>query len=217
MAEMTLETPQQREARIHHARFIRALNNAPDVAAHVRSIAISGATERGETLPEWTAPMRIQAADDVDDLFAQLLNWVTYWGHAVKQPLPVNQRAFWHGPNEPQGFRPSTTAVEVHRLVQSLTGWLIARNVQLKHDPTWKVYADDVISFTEALDRRYPRAERKKRIQSARPCPVCDQQAVYVEWVSPTSGDALVRCAECMTEFDADPWRELMLKELSVV
>jgi transcription elongation factor Elf1 len=197
------ETDEERVERIQKWRLQRALVEAPELLAHVRSIAVSGRSERGETLGEWTAPMRITAADDVDDVYGQLIDWVMWAAEELKlSPASVSVVA-WSIDEKVHGFRAETT-IEAARLLTSInTGWMLAHEAELEGWANYATFRDDVLQLLWRLRAKYPMQQRRERSTEDRECPACGDQAVSAEWFSDSMHDVEVSCAACGFELEA--------------
>lgn len=191
------ETEDQAAARILAWRCSKALTGAGDLTLHVRSLALNGKTERGETLPEWSAPMRITAVDDVDAMYAQLINWVGFWSEALNSPPPSTAIVAWSNTTEPQGFRAGTSPLGARMLVQLLAMWLNVQAEAIEGHESAEVYRKDIVELLGTLRGRYPLAARPPKPISLRPCPVCDHNAVGAEWGSEDMLDVTVQCEHC--------------------
>jgi predicted RNA-binding Zn-ribbon protein involved in translation (DUF1610 family) len=175
----------------------RALEKAPDVVAYARSIAIGGQLERGETLPEWTAPMRITAADDADELFSQLVDWATNWADVLEAPAPSVLRMIWlNRAAGVQGFKAGTSPQGAHALTRTISMWLALRHDAILSQSAAGVYFENVADIVGALRARYPMAPKPPRRASHRPCPVCGEFEVMGR-VGADPRDSVVRCEHC--------------------
>jgi hypothetical protein len=209
---MLLETEQQAEARIRDMRVRRALKDAPDVARHVRSIAVGGQIERGETLPEWTAPMRITAADDLDSFYSQLLDWVSYWSQVLGSMPPATTVMAWTLRNRDiQGFKANTTPEGAGILVKLNTGWLLARAERIAAHESGQVFQDDVNGLLWRLRSAYGLTPDRVRPVRARACPVCREYQIGTQWLSLDLRDVVVRCAQCGYQVAAETYPDLSL------
>jgi hypothetical protein len=183
----------------------RALGEASEIAMHVRGIAINGKVERGETLPEWSAPMRITAADDLDEMYAQIINWVIYWAETLEMQPPASTIVAWSNAKEVQGFRAGTTPEGAAMLVRLQTMWLLGRHEQIAGHAAGPDYLLDVSRFVFAINARYPSKEPRPKQVSPRPCPLCGEATVGAEWASEDVLDVTVACEHCGHQIDAKP------------
>lgn len=179
-----------------------ALKQAPEIALHVRTMALAARTERGETLPEWSAPMRITAADDVDEMFARLIEWVLFWSTELESvasatALAWTRRVRGSDDFEPVGFRAGTSPEGASLLVQAQTIWLLTRAERIQEHESGEAFMRDVNDFVWAVRAKYPTAPRPPKQTSSRPCPVCGEFAVGAEWKSSDVLDVVVRCDSC--------------------
>lgn len=210
MNDLIKITEEQAEAELRTFRADRALAGAAELVMHVRSIAISGDGERGETLPEWTAPMRITAADDSDAVYAQLLNWVDYWTRELGYRPPALARVAWSNQREAQGFRPSTTPEGASALVSVLVTWLRIRREQIQTHPAAPAYEEDVTAFLGELRGRYALEPRKPRPAAPRACTLCGEFAVQADWYGVDVKDVEVKCSMCGHEVPVASYRRVL-------
>ena len=211
MIDAIQETEEERDARIEAARLLlerrtqKALQGASELALHVRSLAVNGKTERGETLPEWSAPMRITAVDDLDEVYAQLINWVSFWAETLEVAPPSTAVVAWSNLKEVQGFRAGTTPEGAQFLVRLQTMWLGVHAPQIRDNETVTVYQEDIVNVLGALRGKYPMAPRPPREISERPCTTCGEYSVGAEWNSDDLTDVTVQCAHCGEEYPTSP------------
>ena len=211
MTETINETDEQRatreaaEAAVIAYRASRALQSAADIVLHVRALALTGKTERGETLPEWSAPMRITAVDDVDEVYARIIEWVTYWSKLLVTLPTATSIVAWHNSNGELGFKAGTTPEGAAMLVRIQTMWLLTRHEIISRHPASTTYHEDLIEFVWALRSKYPKAPRPPRPVSSRPCPTCGEFAVGAVWASDAVTDVIVSCAHCGETFESSP------------
>jgi hypothetical protein len=196
------ETDEEAEARIRQFRTSKALGQAGELAHYVRGLITAGKVERGETLPEWSAPMKITAADDLDALFAQLVDWVTYWSRQLEF-MPSSTAVVAHrNSNGVQGFKAGTTPEGAAMLVRIQTMWLLNRAAQINRHPTAAAYHENITELIWSIRSRYPTAPRPPKPVSSRPCPICSEPAVGAEWFSADLHDVLIRCEHCGHEIE---------------
>jgi len=209
------------------SRCRKALAQVPDLIAFVRALSVGGQSERGETLPEWTAPMRITAAQDSDEVYAQLVDWVMYWVESLGSMPPAAAVVAWSARNEVQGFKAGTTSEGAYALTKLLTSWLLIRLNDMvekwteveasqlridaeKNPDLWKFpvvleFFEDVAGFVFKLRAKYPIAPRPPKAVSLRPCPVCGEAAVGAEWNSSDVLDVKIACEHCGHVIDGTP------------
>jgi hypothetical protein len=192
-------------AKILGVRAHRALLDAPEIAMHVRGIATNGKVERGDTLPEWSAPMRITATDDLDEMYAQLVNWVIYWAETLEVQPPASTVVAWSNAKEVQGFRAGTTPDGAAMLVRLQTMWLLGKHEQITASDAGPAYLLDVSRFVFAVNAKYPSKQPRPKQVSPRPCPVCSEPTVGAEWASEDVLDVRIVCDHCGHEIVAQP------------
>lgn len=197
----------------------RALEEAPEVLAHVRSLVVDtdGRTEPGDAggaVTVWdenegevalagmridSSPLRVSAVDASDQLFAELVNWVTYWAERLGLPAPAAAVA-WSSMREVQGFRAGTTTAGAALLTRLQTMWLLTHHDAISADEYGPQYIADVTAAIWRLRARYPMRERGGRDQPSvsRPCPLCKGDTVDVHWFSEEDQERpVVLCSLC--------------------
>lgn len=93
---MTIDQQPQEEATVDPtvllslaaARARHWLGEAPGLVAYVRTLITPAGAQRSDGLPppaskEAPAPLRLDAVDESDAAYAQLLNWVAYWSETL--------------------------------------------------------------------------------------------------------------------------------------
>lgn len=214
----TIETPDaeaveaeaKAAAHLRDMRSRKALGAAPGIIMHIRSLidGATGHTERGVELAEASTPLITQWVDDADDLYAQLLSWVSYWVDELHDQPPAAAPVAWRNfqdshrsagfADAPQiGFRPGTTPDGAQILTRLQSMWLLTRADRIAAHSAAGVYQDDVARIVFALKGRYPTAPRPERSVSPRPCPACGEFAVSAEWIGEDVRDVLVKCENC--------------------
>ncbi|AYG02388.1 hypothetical protein [Gryllotalpicola protaetiae] len=188
-----------------------ALHQAPELILHVRSLAISGRTERGEVLPAWSAPMKLQAMQDADEMFGAVHTWAVYyadlWGEAP--PLERWRPYRREGDQVVLGFGAGVTAERARTLLSDYSIWLGVRLDRIRRDEQFgHTFAADATTLFDGLNARYPRAPRPERQQRPRPCPVCGEVEVTAVWRG--ADQLLVRCGLCGWQPDPKPLARLM-------
>jgi hypothetical protein len=193
------------------AQAARALNDAPPLVAHIRSLVTPSLSRPSDGMPrsaskEPPAPLRLEPIDDVDAVFAQLVDWVTYWAGALDRPQPASTRAGRvNEAGETQGLRGNTTPENAEALTRILVNQLVTWEPEIYRHPAARDYYEDVTNIARRASNRYPQAPRAQRPVSPRKCSVCDEHAVGAEWASEDVRDVIVSCTNCgnVTPFDA--------------
>lgn len=191
------ETEDQRIERVQQRRVQMALQHLPEALAYVRSIATNGQVERGETLPEWSAPMRIKAADDSDEVYANLINWVVYFAEDLKLATPSTAAVAWRNFKDTQGFRAGTSPEGALFLTKLQTMWLLVHFEQILAHPYSDNFRKNILELEGALRGAYPRTPGKPKQTHSRPCPVCKVAAVAADWFSSDPLDVRFVCTSC--------------------
>lgn len=197
--EETEEQRLEREAKVRDWRARSALRSAPDLAQYVRAIAVGGKIETGETLREWTAPMRISASDAVDEMFSQLVDWRGRWQRWTPTTEPTAQPGVWRsGDQEVIGFAAGTTPQLAQILVRHQTSWLLEHADSITRQAGAGDYQENVTGIIWALRSKFPTRGHRDREVSPRPCPICGERAVGADWfVEGDPASVRVECAMC--------------------
>lgn len=198
----TVELDEETSLALAAARARRRLLEAPGLVAYVRTLVVPALGGAKDGMPrasskEPPAPMHVDALDDSDSVYAQLVNWVDYWAERLEVRPPATLTAVWRNAAEVQGFRPSVTPPGAGQLVSYLTTWLLIRHDDIARHSFGRAYFDDVAGFLRTTRTKYPRAPRGDRHVLPRPCPVCDHFALGAEWNSEDVADFVLRCEHC--------------------
>lgn len=184
------------------ARTRQRLQEAPGLVAYVRTLVIPQTAQRSDGLPraaskEAPAPFNTEAVDESDSVYAQLLNWVSYWSEALHIAPPVTASYAWVNSREVQGFRAGVTPEGAALLVRNITVWLLLHEDEIQRHEQAAEYFGDVASIVWNLRKRFPRDGRGTRPVFPRPCPVCGDPSMGVEWHSEGLADFTLVCAYC--------------------
>jgi hypothetical protein len=210
MTDTMFETEEQAAARIQAFRLRRALEDAPEQVAFVHALALSGRGEAGETLREWSAPMRISAADAADETYAQLVNLVAYLAEDLNLPAPAVNVFVWRNRKDIQGFRAGTTTDGARLLTHLHTAWLLIHAEQIATHPEYPAFAKDTGEFLWELRSQYPMTDRKPRDVFPRACPICDEYEVGARWGDGDAADVTVECGHCGQDFHSSTYRSIV-------
>ncbi|WP_165069685.1 hypothetical protein [Marisediminicola senii] len=197
-----LPTDEATETRLRTHRTRTALAAAPRIVEHIRSMITPGLVNASDGMPRATSPdpstpLRMDAADDSDALYAQLINWVHYWAEVLPTAPPAPNVVAWSNDREPQGFRAGTTPAGAKALVEVHTMWLMLRAQLIATHPQQEAYQNDIIAIVGTLRSRYPTAPGSERLVSSRACPVCGEAEVAGTWLSEDHYDVRVECGHC--------------------
>lgn len=197
--EETDEEREAAEAALRDYRSRKALGQAAELAAHVRSLINS--PERGEVLSEYVSPMKLSPTDDIDALYAELINWVSYWSRWLEMTPTATSVVAWRNNREVQGFRAGTTPNGAGMLVRLQTMWLLSRADMIARHPAGAEYQEVIASLVWSLKSRYPTTEKRKRDVSPRPCTLCGEPEVGAEWGSENPLDVKIECGHCGLDY----------------
>ncbi|WIE65935.1 hypothetical protein DEI99_005195 [Curtobacterium sp. MCLR17_036] len=198
----TVEVDEETSLALASARARRRLIEASGLVAYIRTLVVPALGGAKDGMPraaskEPPAPMHVDAADDSDSVYAQLVNWVDCWAERLDARPPATLTAVWRNSHDVQGFRPSVTPPGAGQLVGYLTTWLLIRHDDIARHSYGRAYFDDVADIIHRARGKYPRAPRGDRHVLPRPCPVCDRHALGAEWQSEDVADFVLRCDVC--------------------
>lgn len=199
--ELDFWTEDQRAEAITQWRLQRALDEAPDLIRHVRAIALS-APEAGETLRQWSAPMRITAADDADAAFAFLVDQTTLFADDLNVSVPAPHMLAWMRAETVRGFAPGTNPENAYALTRLHTVFLSIHAERIAALEFYEQYREDVINELSTLRAKYPLDPRREKPTQARQCEKCGAYAVRAEWAAANRNDVRVYCEVCGNELD---------------
>lgn len=196
-------------ARVRSQRARTALGEAPTLAQHIRSqvLLTDGRTESGTWTPQATTPLLTVKADDGDQMYARLLEWVAFWGEQLGGMVPSTVEVAWRRVDmdsraaqpDPQylGFKAGTTAAGARFLTSMLTSWLLVRHERIIEHESGEAYLDDVTKLVWDLRARYKLTPARERLVSPRACPACGERAVHASWGSADITDVEISCEVC--------------------
>lgn len=198
----------------------KALEQAPEIVAHVRSLIGSG--EAGDSgavdvpsgledgkwvqllgIREESSPLRVTAADAADALYAQLVEWVVYWADGLEGERPASTAVAWRSgrDGETLGFRAGTTVSGAALLTRLQTMWLLLKHDRIVASEYGPQYVRDVTSAIWALRARFPMEDSSRGGEPVVVCQVCGLPELRVSWFHGEDRDlATVRCDYCGDE-----------------
>jgi hypothetical protein len=208
-----VETEEQAEARLRAAKARRALGFAPALAFELAGQILpeGGRTERGEDVSVQRIPFRGHVVDDLNSMVALLVEGVTDFAHQLGGKTPAAARPALmqyrvvkdpvtgerYGDENVFGLPLDRIVPDTARdLTRDLTLWLVTRP-EVFELPGGPEFADDIARTVWALRFRYQLTPLRERDTAPRPCPVCGQLEVRVEFF----GQPFV-AAERRGEFD---------------
>lgn len=193
------------------------LMNAPDRIAHVRGLVTPRAVRVSDGQPrafssEPPLPIRSDALEASDRVYAQLLNWVRYWSAELGIEMPATATAAWATDGGPQGFRSTVTAPGAYALTWALTSWLLIHHDTIREQPEADEYIAQVDSMLFQIGARFPMDAPQPKAVLPRPCPVCGMPTMHIERHSEAVTDISIVCSYCRFEGDA----KAMMKDRDV-
>lgn len=141
-----------------------------------------------------TLPYRVDAADDADALWSELVLFTREVEERTQNPAPRPIRAFiWPGRDEPQGL-PSCTPDEAYERCEAVTRYLIACARQITHDGGFGDAPDHLMRTIRRMRSRYIDAPPAARRYLDWPCPTCGERGLYY---AITGYSPIVKCHDC--------------------
>jgi hypothetical protein len=199
------------------ARARHRLGEVPGLVAYVRTLITPAGAQRSDGVPrpaskEAPAPLRVDALDEADNLYAQLLNTVEEMSERLNVSPPVTAVYAWSNSREVQGFRAGVTPEGAGVLVRNLTTWILLHFDKVARHPLAGHWYEDLTTMVEDLAKQFPRASRGAQLVLPRPCWLCGGETMGVEWRSAELRDFTLVCSYCGAEGDT----ALLLKEPDV-
>jgi len=191
------------------ARTRNRLVSAPALVGYIRALMVPGLGGAQDGMPRAASktaplPLRADAVDDTDDVWARLLYWVNYWAGIYQAAPPSAVLVHWARDREAAGLRAETTAAGATRLLDVVTQWLLVRHDRIRTHETGQTYFDDVSEMLHSLRKKYPTAPTPPRGVLDRPCPVCDRFNYGASWPDDAPVDGFVlSCSFCGHTEDA--------------
>lgn len=215
-----LETEEQAEARVRAFRAHQALEQAPELVAHLRALVDAGdRQEPGIVLPRESTPLRTEIADDADTIYAQLLDWVGYWADVLEKRPPTAAVVAWRLQRDAgvqtAGFRAGTTPEGAAMLTRLQTVWLHLHAEWISAHPSGPTFEDDVTTLIRSMRGRHRLVPVREKPVHPRVCLTCREPEVGAVWSSAVVTDVVVSCGHCGQVYpvgsSADVIRELGL------
>jgi hypothetical protein len=198
---------------LNMARARRSLQAIPGLVAYIRLQITPSLGGAKDGMPraaskEPPAPARLDAVDDSDAIWRQLVEWVEYWSAVFNVRPPAAALAAWRNTDgDILGFRPHLRPEQAGEITKYLVDWLLVRHDDIARTTSANAYYVDVQDLKApdydhetymSIWSKYPRAPRRPRPVLPRPCPECDHFTLGAEW--PDGGqpeDVLLRCDHC--------------------
>lgn len=174
------------------------LLQAPGMAAHILTLVIPPkGKEPGERVSgtrELPLPLNAKALEDANGLYAELVNWATYWARTLGAPPPASVLAWYRKDQDCDGFASWVTIPDARELVRDVTRWLVAAADRISEHDSADMYFDSIKELMAPLFGRYPMAPRLKAT-STQTCPVCDRRTIIVNFDA--EPHVMVACTYC--------------------
>ena len=158
-------------------------------AQDTEAVRVDGTTDKSRP------PMNIDAADDADLLYANLIIFgrevAEHIGGASPRPL---REQMWTGQTEPQGL-PVCTPSEAFSHTTQISQWLAASAHTIVHTPELTDSIEHVCELIRKTRARYPTSEPQFKAYRPRPCPICDQRTILPVWGA--NGLEAMKCDTC--------------------
>ena len=162
-----------------------ALQLAPELVGHIRarSHPSDGRTERGIEVVVERTPLLTQLVDDADEVYALLHGWVDTFRSAGHHPLPAGwRRTDPHGVESVIGLPARMSAAGAEAMTKVLTLWLLQRSATIQKHPAAGDFYDEITSTVWAMRTRHQLTKARDTAVAERPCPVCGEREVRVEF-----------------------------------
>jgi hypothetical protein len=207
-------TEEQAAARVRAVQARTALGQAAELVEHIRALMVpsDGRTEPGVAVAVERTPLHTERADDADDLYVRLLEWVQFWSETLGSMPPSVAVVGWSRVDEDSpvkaparqflGFRAGTTPAGAGTLIRLLTMWLLSRDERLEQHESAGAFQADVTSLVWGLRAKYRLSAVHVRSVRPRLCSTCGELAVEAWWRSADPLDVVVECLHCGQQFE---------------
>lgn len=177
------------------------LEEAPGLVAYVRTMIVPAGAQRSDgprpASKEAPAPLRVDALDESDAFYAQLLNTVEEMAEKLELDPPLTAVYAWSNAREVQGFRAGVTPDGAGGLTRNLTVWILLHLDKVARHRLARHWYEDLTRVVEDLSKQFPRAERGARLVLPRTCWVCGTDGMGIEWQSADLRDFTLSCSYC--------------------
>lgn len=149
-------------------------------------------------------PFRVDPADEADDLWAALAAYVIEVAELLGEPAPHVLRASWWRDGQVQGVRASADSDTARRNAFQVVGWLVDREAVIAPHSGVQDSEEYLFGLIRKARARYQMV--RPRRARPRPCEVCGEQAVHVEWMDVPGGIGpalpVGRCSQCGQQYE---------------
>lgn len=137
-------------------------------------------------------PFREAQADDCDDLWAALVEYIGEVAERLQDAAPGATGASWAVSGSIRGISGGVSADEAYKAGFVLIAWLIDRAPKI-HELALTDSEDHLFSLIRKLTKRYVDAPPIERPAHRRTCTICGERAVVVDWILGDAGEACCR------------------------
>jgi hypothetical protein len=192
-----VETDAQADLRVRSVRAGAALQLAPELVAHIRarSHPTDGRTERGIEIAQERTPLLTGFVDDADEVYALLHGWVDMF--RGKAPGVAWRRVDRHGVSTAIGLPARISDRGAEAMTFVLATWLRQRALMIQDHPAALDFYDEVTTTIWAMRAAHQLTSARALEVHPRPCPVCGEVQVRVEFFGQS-----FEAAERRGEFD---------------
>lgn len=197
-------------------RLYHALDMIPDLMMNMRSKMVPAGIGNYESerisggSDSAPAPLRIDALDASDALYAKLVSWTEVISEKLNVPQP--SVAVWISFAEVMGSKP-VTPEKAHEIATQLTSWFLVRLDEIFLLDIASDVHDDICWGFNAENRgvykltgQYGVEPRPLRAADKRECPICGRNEVFVKWPDKLDPDIAVMCGRCKWVAEPDKY-----------
>jgi hypothetical protein len=158
-----------------------------------------------------STPLHTEKADDADEIYVRLLEWVGYWAETLEVVPPSVAIVGWSRVDEDSraaaperqflGFRAGTTPEGAAMLTRLLTLWLLSRDDRIEQDSSTGAFQEDVAQLVWSMRAKYRLTPARDRKVLPRFCATCKEYAVEAWWASADPLDVVVQCTHCLQPY----------------
>ncbi|MGK9222268.1 MULTISPECIES: hypothetical protein [unclassified Microbacterium] len=153
----------------------------PLAASQTDKVIVSGSKADTTSLP-----FRLDAVDEADDLWAALVEYALEVADTLTLDRPAVLRATWFTRGHVAGIRAATSADTARAHAWEIVGWLIGHAPVIVEHDTLQAGEDHLFQLIRKARARH-HITRPRRARP-RPCAVCGDVAVLVDWAEIPGG-----------------------------
>ncbi|GGH34069.1 hypothetical protein [Microbacterium album] len=164
--------------------------------------------ERTSSSREAPVPFSIDAVDDADDLWGALAAYTLEVAELLGEHPPHVLRASWWRAGQVQGIRAAADARKARSDAFEVVAWLVDRETLIAAETGLQDSEEHLFALVRKSRARWQAAPRARSARP-RPCHVCGEVAVLIDWMDVPGGIGpalpVGRCSRCGQQYERKP------------